>query len=294
MKILILGGTQYIGIHLVRKLITLGHDVTIATRGIKADPFGYQIQRLVLNRQSAESLEQALKGCHFDVVCDNLCFASNDIKRLLDVVNTDRYVLTSSRGVYHGIVEAAETDESGFNPYVYPLHWCDFDKDTTFDITYYEAKRQAEAALFQVYKHIPSVAVRFPIVVGADDYSRRIHFYVQYIINGKPMYITNQETMMQCIRSDEAADFLIWSMFEDFTGPINAAGHGGFTVENIIHYTELQTGKKALLQPNGERGTCNNTTSLIMNTTKAESLGYKFSEAGAWFYSMLDKIIKSE
>jgi len=48
---------------------------------------------------------------------------------------------------------------------------------------YNEVKRQAEAALEQCYAHIPSVAVRFPFVVGEDDYTRRLHFYAEHVIN---------------------------------------------------------------------------------------------------------------
>ena len=33
MKILVIGGTRYIGIHMVNKLLEQGHEVTIATRG---------------------------------------------------------------------------------------------------------------------------------------------------------------------------------------------------------------------------------------------------------------------
>ena len=33
MKILVIGGTRYFGIHMVNKLLEQGHEVTIATRG---------------------------------------------------------------------------------------------------------------------------------------------------------------------------------------------------------------------------------------------------------------------
>jgi len=40
MKILVLGGTRFFGIHMVNDLIEKGHEVTIATRGITPDYFG--------------------------------------------------------------------------------------------------------------------------------------------------------------------------------------------------------------------------------------------------------------
>lgn len=40
MKILVLGGTRFFGIHMVKELIKMGHDITIATRGRASDTFG--------------------------------------------------------------------------------------------------------------------------------------------------------------------------------------------------------------------------------------------------------------
>ena len=39
MKILVLGGTRFFGIHMVNDLIEKGHEVTLATRGITPDYF---------------------------------------------------------------------------------------------------------------------------------------------------------------------------------------------------------------------------------------------------------------
>ena len=43
MKILVIGGTKFFGIHMVNALLTKGHAITIATRGRAADPFGDKI-----------------------------------------------------------------------------------------------------------------------------------------------------------------------------------------------------------------------------------------------------------
>lgn len=37
MKILVIGGTRYFGIHMLNELLSAGHDVTIGTRGIALD-----------------------------------------------------------------------------------------------------------------------------------------------------------------------------------------------------------------------------------------------------------------
>lgn len=46
MKILVIGGTRFFGIHMVNELLKLGHDVTIATRGIASDGYGDKVREL--------------------------------------------------------------------------------------------------------------------------------------------------------------------------------------------------------------------------------------------------------
>jgi len=67
MNILVIGGTRLIGKHLVKNLISKGHDVTIANRGTTPDDFGNNVSRTVLERTSAESISQALGEKHYDM-----------------------------------------------------------------------------------------------------------------------------------------------------------------------------------------------------------------------------------
>ena len=71
MKILILGGTRFFGIHMVNELLAKGHDITIATRGKAADDYGNQVRRITLERTNAASMKNALGNGHYDVVIDN-------------------------------------------------------------------------------------------------------------------------------------------------------------------------------------------------------------------------------
>lgn len=83
MNVLVLGGTRYFGIPMVNELVNAGHEVTIATRGRAADPFGASVKRITLDRTNPESLREALAGRHYDVViwCDRAAFPYDEIKR---------------------------------------------------------------------------------------------------------------------------------------------------------------------------------------------------------------------
>jgi len=88
MKILVIGGTHLTGPHIVHALLGAGHDVTVANRGRTPDDFGSTVTRVVFDRTDPESIKAAFGGAAFDSVVDTICYCSNDIKSLLDVVKT--------------------------------------------------------------------------------------------------------------------------------------------------------------------------------------------------------------
>lgn len=245
MKILVIGGTKYFGIHMIEDLLGKGHEVTIATRGKTKDRFGDRVQRIIMDREKPESVKKALSGRKFDVVIDKIAYCSNDIKAVLDVISCDMYIHTSTGSVYYDI-EKSVWSEKDFDPYKTPLVWC-----SSTDFHFGEIKRQAECALFQAYKDIPAIAVRLPLVMGKDDYTRRLYFYVEKILKSVPMHVDNPDSQISFIRSDEAGKFMPFLVDKDFTGPINASSNGTISIGEIIDYVEKKTEKKAILDENG-------------------------------------------
>ncbi|MDD3224541.1 MAG: NAD-dependent epimerase/dehydratase family protein [Clostridium sp.] len=56
MKVLVLGGTRFFGVHMVENLIKKGHQVTIATRGNKKDNFGAKVKRIIVDHTDFENM----------------------------------------------------------------------------------------------------------------------------------------------------------------------------------------------------------------------------------------------
>lgn len=285
MKVLVLGGTRFVGVHLVKALLSEGHSVTIATRGNVNDNFGNNVERIIVERTNSDSILKALHNKNFDVVCDNLAYSSIDVKCLLDNSSCDRYVMTSSASVYKN--QHHNTEENEFNPVSYPLEWC-----SRHECAYDEAKRQAECALFQTYSNFPSVAVRYPYIIGEDDYTERLFFYVEQIIKGTPINIDNLNKQISFIRSTEAGAFLAWIVEQEFTGPINGNNIGTISLQEIISYVERKTGRKAELSVSGLHGTYNGQKSFSLSTVRANNFGYNFTELNSWIYELLDSYIK--
>ena len=284
MKILVVGGTGLVGSHITRNLLELGHDVTIATRGKRNDGFGSQVSRITFDRLNPQEISAALADKLYDVIYDTQAYSSNEIKYLLDYARCKRYIEVSTVSVYAPDF-SLNLPEENFDPTTYPLNWCGR-KDFPYD----EIKRQAECAMFQTYSHIPSVAVRLPFVIGTDDDTRRLHFYVEHILSQKPMHINNLDAELSFVRSDEAGRFIAWLADKDICGPVNAGSRGTITLAEITAYVERKTGISAILQDDGDNGAYNHCPSFSMSLDKT---GFEFSSIKDWIYDLLDELIRN-
>ncbi len=285
MNILVIGGTRFFGIHMVNKLLENGHEITIATRGKASDPYGNKVQRIVLERTNPDSIKEALAGKHFDVVIDKIAYCSNDIKYVMDVIDCDKYIYMSSTAVYDP--KTCNTKETDFDAVSKELIWC---SRTAFP--YAEIKRQAECALWQIYPDKNWVAVRYPFVIGEDDYTKRLLFYVQHVLSEKPMNIDNLNCQMGFICSNEAGEFMAYLADKDIRGAVNGCAKGTISLREIIDYIESKIGHKAVLSEDGDPAPYNGEPEYSINTEKAESLGYQFSDLKDWIYKLLDYYIE--
>jgi nucleoside-diphosphate-sugar epimerase len=279
---LILGGTQFVGKRLVQLLIDEGVEVTIATRGLASDAFGNQVSRLIINRENAESLEIAFKDKKWDVVFDQTCYSSQEALDTLKALNgkVQKYVFTSSQAVYDF---GTNHLEESFNPLNFqPV--LKSRRDYIGYVGYQEAKRAAEAILFQ-NADFPVVAVRFPIIIGEDDYTNRLQFHVEHVKEGKPMFIEHPDFRYSFIDSGEAASFLVSMAKSDFEGPINPGSEEDISLGELIRLIENLTGTEAKLNNDGTPSPYNLPGSWSVNTSLVQSLGFRLTS--------LDRLLKS-
>ncbi len=286
MNILVIGGTRFFGIHMVNELLANGHDVTIATRGKTSDGYGGRVKRIIMERTKEDSMKNALGGRHYDVVIDKIAYCSNDIKYVMEAVNCDKYIHMSSTAVYEPL--HINTVESDFDGTSKQLVWCDRN-----DFPYGEIKRQAEYALWQEYSDRNWIAVRYPFVLGKDDYTKRLRYYVEHTMKSIPMNIDYPDEQMGYIRSDEAGKFMAFLADKDVRGAINGSSEGTVSIREIIEYVEKRTGTKAVIDKAGENAPYNGVPEYSINTEKANALGFRFSVLQDWIYELLDYYIQS-
>ncbi|MFT5432676.1 MAG: 2'-hydroxyisoflavone reductase, partial [Myxococcota bacterium] len=101
MRILVLGGTSFIGPHQIQYALDRGHSVTLFNRGRTNTELFPEVEKLVGDRAAEGGLD-ALKGKTWDVVVDNS--ATNpkwvhDTAQLLKD-QAERYIFVSTRSTY--------------------------------------------------------------------------------------------------------------------------------------------------------------------------------------------------
>ena len=103
MKLLVLGGTRFLGRHLVDAALARGHDVTIFTRGVTPLPPGAAVRRLVGNRDPgvAPGLT-ALGAGEWDAAIDTSGYVPRSVKAAATALDgrVGRYAFVSSLSVY--------------------------------------------------------------------------------------------------------------------------------------------------------------------------------------------------
>jgi len=276
-NVLVLGGTQFFGKLLVQKLLDEGKNVTIATRGLVEDPFSDNVTRLIIDREQKESLEKAFKDKTWDVVYDQSCFSPLEALASMELLQgkIKRYIFTSSQAVYDFGINHKENE---FDPASFEYTFKKRSNYVGF-LGYQEAKRASEAVLSK-QNFFEIVAVRFPIVIGKDDFTNRLKFYVDKVMNKEPIVVGNPEIKISFILSNEAAEFLYFLGQSIYTGPINPGFKEDISLLALLHKVEQVVGNKAVvtedrtlhpLSPYSLPG------SLSINTDKAEKLGFSFS-----------------
>lgn len=285
-KVLILGGTRYFGKRLVELLLAEGrHEITVATRGMAEAEFDGNVRRIIADRTDGDSLAKLAATESWDIVYDNICFSPNEAMIAVNAFEgrVGRYVLTSTLSVY-GFGSSVLREED-MDPFIYP--WTAAGRG---ELEYGEGKRQAEAVFFQKAA-FPVAAMRIPIVLGPDDYTKRLHFHVDHVKQGLPMVMPNPSAEMSFISSAETAEFLLWLGSNGLTGPVNACSEGSIALSRMMEWIEEATGKKANLVAEAEEehhSPFGIPSSWTMDTSKAKAGGYRFSSAAEWLQKLID------
>ncbi len=123
MKILILGGSRFIGYLTMYRLVNDGHDVTIFNRQITVppEPFPKRVRFIAGNRTTRNSLASIFLETTFDVIIDISGYTKKDVEYVLEhcTKKIGHYIFVSSSTVYDSPVSYRVSANS---PKIYGLN----------------------------------------------------------------------------------------------------------------------------------------------------------------------------
>jgi nucleoside-diphosphate-sugar epimerase len=101
MRVLIMGGTRFIGVYLTKILVEKGHEVVLFNRGNKPVPVE-GVQQIQGDRKDAAQLKAKLANESFDAIFDNNGREMSDTQPLAEIFQgkVKHFVYVSSAGVY--------------------------------------------------------------------------------------------------------------------------------------------------------------------------------------------------
>jgi len=234
MKILILGGTVFLGRHLVEVALERGHEVTLFNRGQRNADLFPDLEKLRGDRDGGLDV---LKGRRWDAVIDPSGYVPRlvtDSARLLANA-TDHYTFISSISVFDNPVPQ-RVDENG------PLATVEDETNEEVGRYYGALKALCEKA---AEREMPGrvLTLRPGLIVGPHDPSDRFTYWPVRIAQGGEVLAPGaKDAPVQIIHARDLAEWNIRLVEQGKTGIYNATGpNRPHTMEEV-----LQTCKEAL------------------------------------------------
>lgn len=207
MRVLVIGGSLFIGAAVVRRLVETGHEVTLLNRGKSGPPRPDGVGLIVGDRAELAASRDAIVRLGPDVVLHNVVVGEAHARSAVDLLDglAGRLVMTSSCDVYraYGRINGTEpgsplplplTEASPLREVLHPYrarlpgpshpHW-EYDKIP------------AEAVVLS-RPSLPGTVLRLPMVLGPGDYQHRLRPYMRPMLAGRPAIVLDAAYASWC------------------------------------------------------------------------------------------------
>jgi 2'-hydroxyisoflavone reductase len=246
MRLLVLGGTKFLGRHAVDAALEGDHDVTIFTRGKTNPELFPDVEHL---RGDRDGNLAALRGGSWDGVVDTSGYVPRVVRHSAELLHdhVGRYVFVSSISVYDDFSEPP--DETS------PV--AELEDPATEDVLehYGALKAACERVVQEIYGD-RSARVRAGLIVGPYDPTDRFTYWPRRIaLGGQVLGPGDPGAPVQFIDARDLAAWLVKLALEGPGGTFNATGPGQvLTFEQLLDDMCQTIGSDAeVVWVNGER-----------------------------------------
>ncbi|MEV1044977.1 NAD-dependent epimerase/dehydratase family protein [Streptomyces sp. NPDC049916] len=243
MRLLMLGGTEFVGRAVTDAALTRGWQVTVFHRGHHAPPPG--VSALTGDRTAGAAGIAALaeSGATWDLVVDTWSGAPaavRDAARLL-ADRAGHYAYVSSRSVYAYPTPAGQGEDSPLVTGVSP--------DEDGDVPYGQAKRGGELAALDAFGDRALLA-RAGLIIGPGENVGRLPWWLSRIARGGPVLAPGpRTTALQYVDARDLADWLLDAAGRGLNGPYDTVSRSGHaTMGELLDACVATTGSDAELR----------------------------------------------
>jgi 2'-hydroxyisoflavone reductase len=240
LHILVLGGTGFLGPHVVEAALANGHTVTLFNRG-KTNPHLFpELEKLHGDRKTGDL--SALEGREFDAVIDNSGYLPKHVTQSATLLQTSgQYLFVSSVSAFRDQGKAGLVESDPVAPLTEP--------DTEDVMTHYGALKAACEQAAEAAMPGRVTVVRPGLIVGPGDESDRFTYWpVRLARGGEVLAPGNPDDPVQLIDVRDLAAFMLLCVEKQLTEVYSAVGPSErLSVEDMLEGIIAALGSTATL-----------------------------------------------
>jgi 2'-hydroxyisoflavone reductase len=219
MKVLVLGGTRFVGRHVVEAARASGHEVSVLHRGKTGRALWPDVEDLIGDRNT--DMHSLAGDRRWDAVIDSSAYVPSTVRASLDALSSrvEHYTFVSTISVYDSFATPGVDENSPV------IELPDTANEEVTEETYGGLKVMCEREVHAIYPD--ALVVRPGIVAGPLDYTDRFPYWVDRIARGGTVACpAPPDAPVQFIDGRDLGNWIVAMVEKRASGTFNAVGPG--------------------------------------------------------------------